>query len=36
MVTWARGSQRQPYSLPKLVQWYTPAEVLRMATADNA
>lgn len=30
------GNQRQPYYLPKLVKWYTPTEVLKMATADNA
>src|SRR5262249_37605685 len=31
-----KGSERHSFYLPKLVQWYTPAEVLRMATADNA
>ena len=30
------GAQRQAYYLPKLVKWFTPAEVLKMATADNA
>lgn len=30
------GNQRQPFYLPKLVRWYTPAEALKMATADNA
>ena len=28
--------ERIPFYLPKLTQWYTPAEVLKMATADNA
>ena len=27
---------RQAYYLPKLVRWYPPAQVLKMATADNA
>lgn len=27
---------RQGFQLAKLVRWYTPAEVLKMATADNA
>jgi len=31
-----KGPQRQPHYLPKLVRWYTPAETLKMATADNA
>ena len=31
-----KGAERQPYYLPKLVKWYSPAEVLKMATADNA
>ncbi|MBX3240370.1 MAG: amidohydrolase family protein [Chitinophagaceae bacterium] len=30
------GTTRQPFYLPKLVKWYTPAETLTMATADNA
>jgi imidazolonepropionase-like amidohydrolase len=25
-----------PYYVPKLVTWYTPAELLKMATADSA
>jgi imidazolonepropionase-like amidohydrolase len=29
-------TQRQGADLAKLVRWYTPAEVLKMATADNA
>ena len=32
----ARLATRQGAQLSKLVRWYTPAEVLRMATADNA
>ncbi len=31
-----KGAARQAYYLPKLVKWFTPAEVLKMATADNA
>ena len=31
-----KGAERQPFYLTKLVQWYLPAEVLKMATADNA
>jgi imidazolonepropionase-like amidohydrolase len=31
-----KGAERQAYYLPKLVKWYTPVEVLKMATADNA
>ena len=31
-----KGASRQPHYLPKLVRWYTPAETLKMATADNA
>ena len=31
-----KGAERQPFYLTKLVQWYSPAEVLKMATADNA
>jgi imidazolonepropionase-like amidohydrolase len=31
-----KGAERQAYFLPKLAQWYTPAEMLKMATADNA
>src|SRR5262249_41793179 len=31
-----KGAERQAYYLPKLVKWYTQAEVLKMATADNA
>ncbi|HVZ32922.1 MAG TPA: amidohydrolase family protein, partial [Polyangiaceae bacterium] len=27
---------REAFYLPKLVKWYTPAEALKMATADNA
>jgi imidazolonepropionase-like amidohydrolase len=30
------GAVRQAYYLPKLVAWYPPAQVLKMATADNA
>lgn len=30
------GARRQAYYLPKLVKWFTPAEVLKQATADNA
>ena len=32
----ANAVARLPFYLPKLVQWYTPAEALKMATADNA
>jgi len=32
----ARLATRQGAQLSKLVRWYTPAEVLKMATADNA
>jgi imidazolonepropionase-like amidohydrolase len=32
----ARGAARQGAKLAKLVRWYTPAEVLRMATSSNA
>jgi imidazolonepropionase-like amidohydrolase len=31
-----KGVERQPYYLPKLVKWYRPGEVLKMATADHA
>ncbi len=31
-----KGTVRQAHYLPKLVKWFTPAEVLKMATADNA
>ena len=31
-----KGADRQSYYLPKLVRWFSPAEVLRMATHDNA
>jgi imidazolonepropionase-like amidohydrolase len=31
-----KGIERQSRYLPKLVRWYTPAEVLKQATADNA
>jgi imidazolonepropionase-like amidohydrolase len=31
-----KGAERQAYYLPKLVRWYMPAEVLKMATHDNA
>lgn len=31
-----KGAERQPFYLPKLVKWFTPAEVLKQATADNA
>ena len=30
------GAERQAYYLPKIVKWFTPAEALKMATADNA
>lgn len=30
------GAVRQGFYLPKLVRWFSPAEVLKMATADNA
>src|SRR5690606_29059994 len=30
------GNVRQAYYLPKLTRWFTPAEILRMATAGNA
>jgi imidazolonepropionase-like amidohydrolase len=32
----AQRTSRQGHQLSKMVQWYTPAEVLRMATRDNA
>jgi imidazolonepropionase-like amidohydrolase len=32
----AKGAARQGAKLAKLVRWYTPAEVLRMATSSNA
>jgi imidazolonepropionase-like amidohydrolase len=32
----AQGAARQGAKLAKLVRWYTPAEVLRMATSSNA
>jgi len=32
----ANAVERIPYYLPKLARWYTPAEALKMATADNA
>ena len=32
----AKGAARQGAKLAKLVRWYTPAEVLRMATSTNA
>ena len=32
----AEAARRQNLELTKMVRWYTPAEVLRMATADNA
>jgi imidazolonepropionase-like amidohydrolase len=31
-----KGAERMPFYLPKLVRWFSPAEVLRMATRDNA
>ena len=31
----ARAANRQGAQLAKLVRWYTPAEALKMATADN-
>ena len=31
-----KAIERQSFYLPKLVKWYTPAEALKMATADNA
>jgi imidazolonepropionase-like amidohydrolase len=31
-----RLAERQGFQLAKLVRWYTPAEILKMATADNA
>ena len=31
-----KGARRQGAQLSKLVRWYTPAEILKMATADNA
>jgi imidazolonepropionase-like amidohydrolase len=31
-----KGAERQSYYLPKLVRWFSPAEVLKMATYDNA
>lgn len=30
------GTERQSRYLPKLTRWFTPAETLKMATADNA
>lgn len=30
------GIERQAYYLPKLAQWYSPAELLKQATHDNA
>lgn len=30
------GNVRQAYYLPKLTRWFTPAEILRMATSGNA
>jgi imidazolonepropionase-like amidohydrolase len=32
----AEAAATQGAALAKMVRWYTPAEVLRMATADNA
>jgi imidazolonepropionase-like amidohydrolase len=32
----ARLAARQGYQLTKMTRWYSPAEVLRMATSDNA
>jgi imidazolonepropionase-like amidohydrolase len=32
----AQGAARQGAKLAKMVRWYTPAEVLRMATSTNA
>ena len=32
----ANGNVRQAQFLPKLTRWFTPAETLQMATADNA
>jgi imidazolonepropionase-like amidohydrolase len=32
----AKGAERQSHYLPKLTRWYTSAEALKMATADNA
>ena len=32
----ARLAERQGAQLAKMVRWFTPAQVLRMATADNA
>ena len=31
-----KRARRQGAQLSKLVRWYTPAEILKMATADNA
>lgn len=31
-----KGIERQSFYLPKLVKWYTPAEILKQATRDNA
>ena len=31
-----KGAERQAFYLPKLVKWFTPAEALKQATADNA
>jgi imidazolonepropionase-like amidohydrolase len=32
----AANAKRQNFNLAKMTRWYTPAEVLKMATADNA
>jgi len=32
----AKGAERQGKQLAKMTRWFTPAEVLKMATADNA
>ncbi|MDF3936364.1 metal-dependent hydrolase family protein [Pseudomonas citronellolis] len=32
----AKGAERLPFYLPKLTTWFSPAEVLKQATADNA
>lgn len=31
-----KGAERQSFYLPKLIKWYTPAQLLKMATSDNA
>lgn len=31
-----RGAERQPFYLPKLKAWFTPAEIRKQATHDNA